>query len=124
MQDDQTLIDMCFKDGVLCKIVKHSNGTKEYVPVEQEDSFEGVETKPLPWHRTDTNILEKKSFTRDEHVDRSCRAEAILVKLFSESMKNGDKCVSTNGNEAFKSVIVDLCKAIGGDWVDKIKDVK
>jgi hypothetical protein len=76
--ENESLSGLRWIDGVLCELVVHKDGRKEYVPIPKEDKepsfeefetevkdpFEGVATRTVPsrWDKdATTNVLEKKS---------------------------------------------------------------
>jgi len=123
---DATLVDIVFINGKLCKAIEHTDGTKEYVPVKSEESsFQDTETIPCDWKPTTTEVLERHTpLTKDEHIDRSCRIEAILVKAFSPRMGESNSYLDTRGNTALKELLKDLCRAMGGEWEEKSNKIK
>lgn len=133
MDENETLIDVEVRDGVLVKKVARKDGRIDYVPVEHTNTkpsmterFADTETIPADWKPTTTEVLmPKQPLTREEHVDRSCRVEAVLIKAFSPRMR-GDftESLNTNGNTAVKELLEDLCRAMGGPWLEEMKRIK
>lgn len=141
--ESDTLLDIVIKDGKLFKRV-YRNGEEVLEPVQEHKEepsqsfsqsfsqrFADTETIPQDWTPPDENteILKKRDkhgLTRAEHVDRSLRVEAILVKAFSPRMRLGHvtETIDTNGNGALKELLVDLCKAMGPPWNEKIPHIK
>jgi len=134
MQSNETLIDVEIRDGKLVKKVARKDGTIDYVPVEETvtkpsitERFEGTDTIPQSWSppKTENVLTPKQPLTREEHVDRSCRIEAVLIKAFSPRMSGSKtESVDTRGNTALKELLVDLCNAMGGPWVEKANKIK
>lgn len=141
--ENDTLLDVVIKDGQLFKRV-YRNGEEVLEPVQEHkeepsktfsERFANTETIPQDWIPPDENTqilkphVEKHTrhgLTRAEHVDRSLRVEAILVKAFSPRMRLGHvtETIDTNGNGALKELLVDLCKAMGEPWTSKIPNIK
>lgn len=128
------------KNNVICEKVVHTDGTIEYVELELPEDIDSItdrfkDTDTIPhdwkpeqegtqvpndWKQSDTNTLEElpDPLTRDERVQASLKLELLLVKIF------GTHNVDTKGNQAFKAVLIDLCKIAGGSWAEYIKKIK
>jgi len=126
-REKETLIDLVMKNGRLMKKVL-KNGEETLVPVEEEnDQFKDTKTVPNDWNPQTACALVPPDdpLTKDQHVNRSMRIEALLVKAISPRMKDGKtETIDTGGNSALKELLKDLCKAMGGPWLeytDKIK---
>lgn len=133
MQDNETLIDVEIRDGQLVKKVARKDGSIEYVPVEEKSTkpsmterFADTETVPNDWKPTTTKVLmPKQPLTREQHVDRSCRVEAVLIKAFSPRMRESStETLDTRGNTAVKELLENLCDAMGGEWKERAKHIK
>jgi hypothetical protein len=137
--ENDTLLDIVIKDGQLFKRV-FRNGEEVLEPVQEDNNepsrsfsqrFDDTETIPQDWTPPSDNTeilkpIEKKGMTRAEHVDRSLKVEAVLVKAFSPRMRLGrsTETIDTNGNGALKELLIDLCKAMGPPWNEKIPHIK
>lgn len=139
MIENETLLDVVMRDGKLFKrVIRNGESVLEEIVEENKkeetsfsERFSGTETIPQDWTPPSdtTQILTPLSHavTKSEHIDRSLRVEAILVKAFSprmKSMKGEINVIDTKGNGALKELLTDLCKALGGDWEDRISDIK
>lgn len=132
MNEKSPLVDVVLKDGKFMKQVQHPDGRIDYEPLKEinDDPFEGTETVPDDWTPPDTEILiasetpvKSTGLTRDEHCERSCRIEAVLIKYLSPSTGGPfTESIDTKGDAKLKSLLQDLCHAFGGRYENiKIK---
>lgn len=131
MQENETLLDLVILDGKLFKKVLKA-GEESLVPVEEKKPltgrfFEDTDTYPQEWDPQTANALTPPSdpLTREELVNRSMRVEALLIKALSPRMKRGDtESFDTGGNGALKELLQDLCRVMGGPWLDYVERIK
>ena len=126
----ETLADVVIRDGRLMKKFVDRHGNETFAPIEEEneDPFAGTETVPSDWttsEDTDPVLIPKEALTRAEHTDRSLKVEATLIKALSPRVgrRGGTETIDTNGNTALRDVLIDLCKAMGGEWADRAKHI-
>lgn len=133
--ENETLVDIVIKNGQLFKKLL-KNGKEILEPVEEDverdttNDFADTSTVPAPWKDADTEILMPKNkghkvLTRSQHVDRSLRLEAVLVKALGPKMRGSDmETIDLGGNSALKELLLDLCQASGGEWSKVAKRIK
>lgn len=90
--------------------VQHRDGYVELLPAEE----------PQPWQDPKTAPLARKSeqLTREEHVARSIRTEAMLIKWTSVSLRKPMTETITIQDAKARALLIDLCHAVGGKWRD------
>ena len=123
-----TLIDVFIgEDGKLYKKVLHADGTKERVLVDKSaeadpsmsERFADTETVPNDWSDPGTEAITAppNPMTREERSDMSLRIEALMAKWTTRTTGNSGT-IDTKGNTAVKEMLIDLCRALGGPWLD------
>jgi hypothetical protein len=138
MEITDSLVGMVRHNGILCKMVKHTDGTTDYIPVDAEESiterFKDTETTPNDWtppeEDTKTHPMQDWNpetvstlqlsvpHTRDEHFKISVKFESLMIRIFDGTE------VDTQGNRQFKGVLEALCLIMGGDYKEHIKKIK
>lgn len=131
------------KDGRAYMEVRHRDGKVEHIAIQNAnnkpvsrpvtefdtDPFTNANTKtiPSPWNADrDTEILVPKTdkqpalrLTAKEHIERSCKLEALMYKYFTDPKGETTSVLDCRGNELAKSIIADLQRIVGGEWANK-----
>ena len=112
------------------------NGREELIPVPEiehgpagqtpSERFADTDTAPSPWIPGEHGAIERVSdeLSINEIRARYARVEALLVKTFASSDSNGKGTFDTRGNGPLKQLLQDPCLIMGGEWAERMEDIR